>query len=298
MYSFLCHSHLLTYYSETVVKSYIYFTIKFMSCISLLMYCSIYSNVFYVVTNQMMSGQSQAYPQQQQYPTQSIHKGYNDEFGTFQSVTVQPVNGTVVASNQQTAYRVPQTHIQTFAAFPQPITTTSSSNQLPSVVGQQMTGPAPSDDFGMFQSTMTPSLQPASSSQQVPSTIGNQDGSNRDSFGEFQSGANNPTIAPIVETEQQAVHPSTYSIPMPTNLPYWECSIDQLPKLYQDVFSMCIMADQFLDTKHLFPILSSSGLQRSLLRDLWSTVNKVQPGRLTKEELCQILGLISLAQVM
>ena len=246
----------------------------------------------------MISGQSQAYPQHQQYPTQSIQGAYNDDFGTFQSVTVQPVTGTAVASNQQTTYNVPQTHIQTFAAFPQPITTTSSSSQLPSVIGQQVTGPAPSDNFGMFQSTMTPSLQPASSSQQIPPTIGNQDGSNRDSFGDFQSGANNPTIAPVVETGQQAVYPSTYSIPMPSDLPYWERSIDQLPKLYQDVFNMCVMADQFLDTKYLFPILSSSGLQRSLLRDLWSTVNKVQPGRLTKEELCQILGLIALAQVM
>ena len=252
--------------------------------------------LFYAVTSQMIPGQSQAYPQHQQYPTQSIQEPYNDEFGTFQCVTVQPIPGIVVASNQQTPYIVPQTQIQTFATFPQPVSTTISSSQLPSTVRQQMTGPAPSnDDFGMFQSTMTPSLQPANNNQQIPPTIGNQDGGNRNSFGDFQSGANNPTITPIVEAEQRVVQPS---IPMPSDLPYWQYSIDQLPKLYQDVFSTCIMADQFLDTKRLFPILSSSGLQRSLLRDMWSTVNKVQPGRLAKEELCQILGLVALAQVI
>ena len=41
-------------------------------------------------------------------------------------------------------------------------------------------------------------------------------------FEDFQSGANNPTTAPIVETEQQAVHSSMYSTPMPSDLPYWE----------------------------------------------------------------------------
>ena len=234
----------------------------------------------YVVTNQMMPSQPQVYPQHQQHFMQS---NQDDEFGTFQSIRAQPVASAIVTSNQQ------QTNTQAFAAFPQVATTVSS--QMPSVIGQQMTGPAPSDDFGMFHSTITPSFLPAS--QQAPNT---QQGGNRDSFGDFQSGTNNPTVTPMIATGQYTVHPST--IPVTSDFPYWQHSIDQLPKLYQDVFNTCIMADQFLDTQRLFPILSSSGLHRSLLRDMWSTVNQVQPGRLTKEEFCQILGLIALAQVM
>lgn len=233
----------------------------------------------------MTLGQTQAYPPHQQYPTQSNQETHNDEFGTFQSTRIQPVTGAV---NQQTPYNVPQTYTQPFAAFPQ--VATAGSSQVPSVVGQQMTGPAPSDDFGTFQSTVTPSMPPAGTSQQVFFNSGTQEGSNRDSFGDFQSGSNDPTVTPVIVSEQQTVHPST--------IPYWQHSIDQLPKLYQDVFNACVMADQFLDTHRLFPILSSSGLQRPLLRDMWSTVNKVQLGKLTKEELCQILGLIALAQVM
>lgn len=150
-----------------------------------------------------------------------------------------------------------------------------------------MTGPTPSDDFGAFHSNITPSVTVSHQAS------GAQEGSNRDSFGDYQSVTNN---APVIVTELQSVHPS--AMPLPSDLPYWQRSIDQLPKLYQDVFNSCVMDDQFLDTQCLFPILSSSGLQRSLLRDIWSAVNKVQLGRLTKEELCQSLGLIALAQVM
>ena len=241
----------------------------------------------YIVTNQMMSSQPQVYPQQQQHFMQSNQGTHDDVFGTFQSITAQPAIGT---SNQQ------QTNAQVFAAFPQ--VTSTINSQFPSVIGQQMTRPVPSDDFGMFQSTITPSLLPAGTSQQAPSGSNTQQGGNRDSFGDFQSGDNDPTVTPMIVTGQHTVHLSTVRVPVTSNFPYWQYSIDQLPKLYQDVFNTCVMADQFLDTQRLFPILSSSGLQRSLLRDMWSTVNQVQPGRLTKEEFCQILGLIALAQVI
>lgn len=235
----------------------------------------------------------QAYTQHQQYSTPSNQGGY-DEFGTFQSVGTQPIPAAVVTSNQWAPYNVSQTNSQGFATFTQ-VSTASSGSQLSSVFGQQLTGPDPSEDFGMFQSTVTPSLLPASTSQKAPTNSDSQKGSNRDSFGDFQSGTNNPTVTSVM-TEQQHAHPST--IIVPSELPYWQHSIEQLPKLYQDVFNTCVMADQFLNTQRLFPILSSSGLQRSLLRDIWSMVNQVQPGKLTKEEFCQALGLIALAQVI
>ena len=238
-----------------------------------------YSIWLSVVTNQMMSSsQPQVHPQHQQH----FEETHNDEFGTFQSISAQPVPSAIGTSNQQ------QTNTQMFTAFAQVTTTVSS--QLPPVIGQQMTGPAPSDDFGMFQSTITPSLLPASTTQQALNT---QQGGNKDSFGDFHIGTNDTTITPVIVTGQHHLP----TVPVTSDLPYWQCSIDQLPKLYQDVFNTCIMADQFLDTQRLFPILNSSGLQRSLLRDMWSTVNQVKLGRLTKEEFCQILGLIALAQV-
>jgi len=224
----------------------------------------------------MMPGQSQTTFQHHQ-----SDQSYSDEFGTFQSIRPQSVVTAIVTSNQPMPYNVPQTNTQTFASFPQAINT--------AVIGQQVTAPVPvHKDFGMFQSTMTPSL-PTNTNQQTPSNSDFQEGSNRDSFGDFQSGTNDPSVAAVSVIDSSTI---------PSNSPYWQHNIDQLPKLYQDVFNTCIMADQFLDTGRLFPILYSSGLQRSLLRDIWSTVNQVQPGRLTKEELCKALGLIALAQVM
>lgn len=234
-----------------------------------------------------MPGQIQTYPQHQQYPSHPTQEAHIDEFGTFQSVRTQPVTANVIASNQPTPYNVPQTNTQSFASFQQ----ATASNELPSV-----TGPVLSDNFGIFQSTTTPSMLSTNTTQQALSRSDVQKNSNRDSFGDFQSGTNDPIGTDVSVTQQQALNLPT--IPAPSDFPYWQRSIDQLPKLYQDVFNACVMTDQFLDTQRLFPILISSGLQRSLLRDIWSTVNQVQPGRLTKEELCQALGLIALAQVM
>ena len=242
----------------------------------------------YVATNQIPPDQSQAYPQ---HLVQSNQETCDDEFGTFQSIRAQPVTALTVASNQQIVQNAAQSNTQVFTAFP--LVTTTVSSPLPSVTGQQITEPASPDDFGMFQSTVIPSLRPVSINQPAPFSANTQQGGNRDSFGDFQSDTNNPNISGMIE--RHTVHPST--IPVPSEFPYWQCSIDQLPELYQDVYNACIMADQFLDTQRLFPILSSSGLQRSLLRDIWSLVNQVQPGRLTKEEFCQTLGLIALAQV-
>ena len=42
----------------------------------------------------------------------------------------------------------------------------------------------------------------------------------------------------------------------------------------------------------------SSGLERAVLRDLWSTVNQTVSGQLTKTELFLILGLIGLSQMV
>ena len=233
----------------------------------------------------------QAYPQHHQHLVQSNQETRDDEFGTFQSIRTQPVTSLTVASNQQAVQNATQSNTQVFTDFP--LVSTSVSSQLPSVTEQQITEPASPDDFGMFQSTAIPSLHPSSTSQPAPFSTNTQQGGNRGSFGDFQSVTNNPTISTIIE--QHTVYPTT--VPVPSEFPYWQRSLDQLPELYQNVYNTCVMADQFLDTQRLFPILSSSGLQRALLRDIWSLVNQVQPGRLTKEEFCQTLGLIALAQV-
>ena len=54
---------------------------------------------------------------------------------------------------------------------------------------------------------------------------------------------------------------------------------------------------ELTNTQTLFPILVSSGLDRSVLRDMWSLVNKTIPGTLSRLELYALLGMIGLVQV-
>ena len=56
--------------------------------------------------------------------------------------------------------------------------------------------------------------------------------------------------------------------------------------------------DVFVSTEKLFPLLVSSQLPKDVLRELWTLVNKTTPGKLTQLELCILLGLIGLVQVL
>ena len=70
------------------------------------------------------------------------------------------------------------------------------------------------------------------------------------------------------------------------------------PPIYSAVHERCAVPGQaHVSTKLLYPLLLSSGLPRDVLRDLWSTANREEPGRLTQSELFVLLGFIALAQV-
>ena len=60
---------------------------------------------------------------------------------------------------------------------------------------------------------------------------------------------------------------------------------------------MCaVERSELTNTQTLFPLLVSSGLNKVILRDLWSLVNQTVPGQLTRTELFTLLGLIGLIQ--
>ena len=75
-------------------------------------------------------------------------------------------------------------------------------------------------------------------------------------------------------------------------------SISRFPPVYQEVYQKCAVSGSgFVSTELLFPILTSSGLSRSVLKELWSTANRAVPGKLSETELCVLLGLVGLKQV-
>jgi len=227
-------------------------------------------------------------PQGLQYQQQPlVQPGQSDdlEFGVFQSTTTyqQPLVATT-SNITQPLHNLPQTNTTTYA------NTQLVSSQVLSVAEQQSSA---DDEFGTFQSNSDHRVL----STNVKGSQSSPQANNRNSFGEFetfQSAINEPTIAGSTQLQTS----SFPSVVTSTVMPYWKRSFHYIPSLYHDVFVLCETGDgQFLDTKRLFPVLCSSGLQRSLLRDIWSAVNKVQPGKLTREELYQALGLIALVQV-
>ena len=234
--------------------------------------------------NQPVFSQPQGYQYQQQRLVQPGQSS-DPEFGMFQSTTThqQLLAATTTSATfySQPLHNLPLTNTTTYA------NTQLVSSQLLSVVEQQSSA---DDEFGTFQSNNDHKVL----STNVRSSQSTPQANNRDSFGEFetfQSATNEPVMASSTQQLVSTVLTSTV-------MPYWKRSFHYIPSLYHDVFVLCETGDsQFLDTKRLFPVLCSSGLQRSLLRDIWSTVNKVQPGKLTREELYQALGLIGLVQV-
>ena len=114
-------------------------------------------------------------------------------------------------------------------------------------------------------------------------------------------------------------HQSTGSV-APTNTtattrprprPSREIDHSRFPPVYLQVYERCRVQGggqggrggrggeepPFVSTKRLYPLLSSSGLPRPLLRRLWDHANRASPGQLTQGELFVLLGLIGLAQV-
>ncbi len=72
----------------------------------------------------------------------------------------------------------------------------------------------------------------------------------------------------------------------------------RFPPVYHEVYRRCVVGgEDQVSTAELFPILLSSQLPRSVLKELWSLANRGVPGKLNKTELFVLLGLIALAQV-
>ena len=80
------------------------------------------------------------------------------------------------------------------------------------------------------------------------------------------------------------------------DLPDWCTTGKDLPGVYKDVKDTVIL-NGAIDTGKLYTVLLASELQRDILGQLWSQVNKATPGQLNDMELRMILGLIALGQV-
>ena len=79
---------------------------------------------------------------------------------------------------------------------------------------------------------------------------------------------------------------------------FTKLTVSRFPPVYQEVYKKCaVSGSQFVSTELLFPILTSSGLPRGVLKELWTTANRAIPGKLSETELCVLLGLVGLKQV-
>lgn len=82
-------------------------------------------------------------------------------------------------------------------------------------------------------------------------------------------------------------------------LPAWCRELHLAPTLYQQIFLKCCPSGQTLvDTHLVYPILMASGLNRIVLKEIWTTSNRMTAGKLNRIELYIALGLVALAQVL
>lgn len=73
----------------------------------------------------------------------------------------------------------------------------------------------------------------------------------------------------------------------------------KFPAVYMEVYRRCGQPGGGpVNTELAFPLLLSSQLPRSMLRELWSLANRGVPGQLSQTELFVLLGLIALVQVL
>lgn len=82
-------------------------------------------------------------------------------------------------------------------------------------------------------------------------------------------------------------------------LPLWFSYPATIPAVYHTVYGQCQSSEQEgrVITEQLYPLLLSSGLDKTVLRDLWTISNRAIAGVLNKQELFVLLGLVGLAQV-
>lgn len=137
----------------------------------------------------------------------------------------------------------------------------------------QHTQPNQEDDsFGDFQSV--PSTQPQPASSTVPQSTANTPASSHDAAG----------------SNKQAFRQD--------ELPLWLSYPAAIPSVYHTVYEKSWSGEgELTSTELLYPLLVSSGLERGTLRDLWTLVNRSVAGRLNKQELFLLLGLIGIVQV-
>ena len=133
------------------------------------------------------------------------------------------------------------------------------------------------DSFGDFQSVPSTQPQPggvASSAGQSTSTQANTAASSHDAAG----------------SSKQAFRQD--------ELPLWMNYPAAIPNVYHTVYQKSWSGEgELTSTELLYPLLVSSGLERDTLRGLWTQVNRSVAGRLNKQELFLLLGLIGIVQV-
>ncbi|XP_051491656.1 synergin gamma isoform X2 [Apus apus] len=83
--------------------------------------------------------------------------------------------------------------------------------------------------------------------------------------------------------------------PIQQMMPPWIYNDSLVPELYKKILETTLTPTG-IDTAKLYPILMSSGLPRETLGQIWALANRTTPGKLTKEELYAVLGMIAVTQ--
>ncbi|XP_010007343.1 PREDICTED: synergin gamma [Chaetura pelagica] len=83
--------------------------------------------------------------------------------------------------------------------------------------------------------------------------------------------------------------------PIQQMMPPWIYNDTLVPELYKKILETTLTPTG-IDTAKLYPILMSSGLPRETLGQIWALANRTTPGKLTKEELYAVLGMIAVTQ--
>ena len=161
------------------------------------------------------------------------------------------------------------------------------------------------DSFGDFQSGPAQPLQQPGTTLGIPSSVG---GASVFNTGDLSTSGKPQQVAPPTNSPQ-LVHTadtrksdgnqigSSRSFRQ-DELPLWINYPATIPSIYHTVYEMSRSGDgDMTATDRLYPLLMSSDLDRTVLRDLWSMVNRCVAGRLNKQELFMLLALIGIVQV-
>ena len=174
-------------------------------------------------------------------------------------------------------------------AYSRPILATSIASGMASSIQDQPFGAGGGVDAGRMRSTSTP-LQSHPALQSRGMTQSSNNSSSLLTHAKLRDVSNVASLNSAGRSVQEGG--ATASVGF-TNL-----SVSHFPPVYQEVYQKCaVSGGQFINTELLFPILTSSGLPRGVLKELWSTANRAVPGKLSETELCVLLGLVGLKQV-